>query len=447
MKAQRIEVFLIFVFSFLGLFVLEAHVRTFFADQLTENFYFQPWPSDIMMQTIEIKFMHEFGLQTLWYLHIQPPLFDFIRYLLSIDVWSITGYVSGTDFDLRLYLFYIFIYACFNALVFIWSQSLGLHKGIAICLAFVWAIYPGNLAMATLLESTYLSAFFIAFLIFALQETLRKRERKYFYLFLVFFIFASYTRTVFQFQIIFLFPIVAFYAANKISERKKPLLVAVILGSALVFALPIKQYLLYGTTSTTSFAGQHKIEGIWYYPTSYELSEIEVNDRVLQNSDKFMNKFNSREQVEINYKYEKLFGSLVREKPNVVVDGIKKSARQGIQRLNIPTQNYSPNAIVDFLPWSGATASMAIGQNYLGLGLVVIALIFFRLALQKNLLTSHNTFCYWPIGLLLVSIFLTILIGTNRYEWTELERLKFLIELPFIIYVFGALFRLLNFRK
>lgn len=447
MKTKRKEVLFIFLCSFFGLFALEAYFRKFFADQLFENVYFHAWPSDIMMQTIEIKFMHDFGLQTLWYLHIQPPLFDFIRYVLSIDVGSEIGYVSGADFDQRLYLFYVFIYACFNVLVFIWSLSLGLNKSIAIGVSLMWAVYPGNLAMVTLLESTYLSAFLIAVLIFALQETLRRREKKYFYLFLVFFILASYTRNVFQFQIMLLLPIVAFYLASKIAERRKTLLLAAIFGSALVFALPIKQYLLFGTTSTTSLAGQHKIEGIWYYPTEYELSEIEVNEKFLQNSEKYVNKFNSRQQVEINYKYEVLFANLMREKPNLVVDGIEKSTRQGIQRLNIPTQNYQPNPIVDFLPWSTTTASIAIGQNYLGLGLVALVLALLRLAVGKNLLTKKNIFYYWPIGVLLASIFFTILIGSHRYEWTDLERLKFLIEFPVIIYGFSAILQLLNFKK
>jgi hypothetical protein len=445
-KSKRLEYLLVFVFSFTGLFALEAHIRNNFPDRLTKNFYFQIWPSDFIMQTIEIEFMHEFGLQTLWYLHIQPPLFDFVRWVLSTDLWSKSGFVSGLDLDQRLYCFYIFIYACFNVLVYMWSQALGINRGPAIAITALWSIYPGNLAMATLLDSTYLSAFLIAVFIFALQETLRLKEKRYFYIFLLFFALASYTRTIFQIQVISFLPIIAFYLLTKFPSKKKPMVLAAVLGSALVFALPIKQYFLFGTTSTTTFAGQHKIEGIWYYPTAYEVSQIEVDGKYYVNARKSVNKFNSAGQVGLNLRYEELFRKIISENPNVVINGIEKSALQGLERLNVPTQNYWANAVVGFIPWSDTSAKLAIGQNYLALGTLVLVLFLVRLALRKNLLTKQKAFYYWPVGFWIVAIFLSIIIGSNRYEWTEAERLKFLIEFPVFIYIVSALYRLLNFK-
>ena len=399
-----------------------------------------------MMQTVEIEFMHEFGLQTLWYLHIQPPLFDFIRFALSMNPWSEIGYVAGVEFDRRLYIFYIFIYSCFNVLVYTWSKSLGLSKVLSLVVTALWSIYPGNLAMATLLDSTYLSAFLVAIFIFSIQETLRLRERKYFYLFIVFFILATYTRTVFQIYILLFLPVISFYLLTKISDRRKPLVVAAILGSILVFALPLKQKILFGTTSTTTFAGQHKIEGIWYYPTKSELSQIDIQDKYIDNARKYENKFNNAWQVAWNIKYEELFRQIVIEKPNLVLNGVKKSSLQGLARLNISTQNYWANAIVGFVPWLDISATFMIGKYYLALGVFVVFAALLRLALQRKLCSWRDVFYYWPIYFSLLSIFLSIVVGSNRYEWTEAERLKFLIEFPVLIYLVSAVYWLFFFN-
>src|SRR5262245_62111154 len=46
-----------------------------------------------------------------------PPLYDFIRYLLSFRSVSLPDIVDGTILDGRIYLFYCFIYASFNQLI------------------------------------------------------------------------------------------------------------------------------------------------------------------------------------------------------------------------------------------------------------------------------------------------------------------------------------------
>ena len=399
-----------------------------------------------MMQTLEINFMHEFGLKSLWYLHIQPPLFDFIRFVISLDPWTEAGFVSGITLDKRLYIFYVFVFACFNVLVYTWSRSLRLNRYLALGITILWALYPGNLAMATLLDSTYLSAFLIACFLFALQEALRLRDSKYLYGFIVFFVLASYTRTVFQIQLMFILPVISIYLLTKISDRRKPLVVAAILGSILVFALPLKQKILFGTTSTTTFAGQHKIEGIWYYPTKSELSQIDIQDKYIDNARKYENKFNNAWQVAWNIKYEELFRQTVIDKPNLVLNGVKKSSLQGLSRLNISTQNYWANAIVGFVPWLDVSATFMIGKYYLALGAFVVFAALLRLLLQRKLCSWRDIFYYWPIYFLLLSIFLSIVVGSNRYEWTEAERLKFLIEFPVLIYLVSAVYWLFNFN-
>lgn len=95
----------IFVFSVLFLFSIEFYLQRFNAHKLFGDFYFQMWPSDSLMQTLNIRFLQSHGLDSFTYLHIQPPLFDALRLAISKNYVSAHSYVQDTNLDLRLYLF------------------------------------------------------------------------------------------------------------------------------------------------------------------------------------------------------------------------------------------------------------------------------------------------------------------------------------------------------
>ena len=76
---------LIWAVSGIGLAVYEHHLQDTAGQDLFNGFYFQLWPSEAMMQTVNINILREKGLLSFWYLHVQPPLYDFLRYLLSFE--------------------------------------------------------------------------------------------------------------------------------------------------------------------------------------------------------------------------------------------------------------------------------------------------------------------------------------------------------------------------
>src|SRR5262249_52942810 len=106
--------------------------------------------------------------------------------------------LDGTILDGRIYLFYCLIYGGFNQLIYLWLRAMSFQQGISGVVVSLWAIYPGNLAMATLLDSTYLSAFLIAWTIFLQYLYLRDPSVRRLVVFLVVFLIASLTRTLFQ---------------------------------------------------------------------------------------------------------------------------------------------------------------------------------------------------------------------------------------------------------
>ena len=227
------------------------------------EFHFQVWPSDDLGQTVNIHILLEKGLLSFWYLHIQPPLYDFLRYLLSFEVLGQSDVAAGSILDHRIYLFYCFIYGAFNQLIYFWSRVLGFRNMLALLVASFWGLYPGNLAMATLLDSTYLSAFLIAWTIFSLYLYLRGPSVIRLATFLVIFLTASWTRTIFQihFFVLLLATVVFFLFVFHRQHLARASIVALPLAIA-SFCLPLKQQYLYGTLETTTFAGQHKLEGI-----------------------------------------------------------------------------------------------------------------------------------------------------------------------------------------
>jgi hypothetical protein len=204
--------------------------------------------------------------------------------------------------------------------------------------AILWAIYPGNLAMATLLESTYLSAFLIAMVVFLQYLYLREPSIRGLVFCLGMFLIASWTRSLLQLHFLLLLLVTVAFCVFIFHRQELVRASVIVLPLTLAFFfLPLKQQYLYGTLSTTTFAGQHKIEGIWYRPGAAEINVIEVPTFYVENARKFQSKYNSVEQVVINYRYERIFQHLLTSEPTVILYGLSKSLLQGLRRVWIPT--------------------------------------------------------------------------------------------------------------
>jgi hypothetical protein len=417
--------------SSLGLAFYEKHLQATIGQNLFDGFYFQSWNSDSLGQTVTINSLRGMGLFSFWYLHIQPPLYDFTRYLLSFRGVGQPYVLDGTVLDGRIYLFYCLIYGGFNQLIYLWLRAMGFQQRISSVVTFLWAIYPGNLAMATLLDSTYLSAFLIAWTIFLQYLYLRDPSVRGLVGFLVAFLMASLTRTIFQVHfglwvlVTVIFFVFMFHRRDLIKAS-----IAVFPLALALFILPLKQQHLYGTLSTTTFAGQQKVESIWYRPSFAEIHAIPVPEDYVENARQFQNKYNSVEQVVRNFRYEKIFRNVLISEPTVVLDGLRKSLLQGLHHVWIPTQNYVPNRFIERLPWVKISRLLSGGAACLSI--LLVGLLGYLLAIYYQLCEFRARFLM-IVGFIGLA-FATIVIGSNRYEWCEAERLKFLIEAPLLLF-------------
>jgi hypothetical protein len=423
--------FILFALSSMGLALYEYYLQRTMTGELFEEFYFQRWASDVMMQTVDIHALRELGLLSFWYLHVQPPMYDFLRYALSFDGIGRSEVASGTILDGRIYLFYCLIYGGFTQLIYVWSRALGFQDKPAVALAILWAIYPGNLAMATLLDSTYLSAFLVAWSIFSLYLYLRDPSVGGLAVFLVIFLAASWTRSLFQlhFFILLLFT-VAFFLFRFHRQKLIGASITTLPLAIAFFFLPLKQQYLYGTLATTTFAGEHEVQGIWYQPNIAEINAIEVPNYYIENAQKLQSKYNSVEQVVSNYRHEKIFRRILISDPILVLKGSRGALLQGLRRARIPTQDFIPNRLIETLPWANLSRRLSGGPAYLSV--IVFGTVGYLLAIGFRLCEVRLR--YLVIVGFIGLAFATIVVGSNRYSWTEAERLKFIIEAPVLLF-------------
>src|SRR6186713_402657 len=69
----------VFLVSIVWLTALEMMTSARAADGV----HFQEWTSEFMQQTLPIAVLRDFPLQSLYYLHIQPPLLDTVRAVIA----------------------------------------------------------------------------------------------------------------------------------------------------------------------------------------------------------------------------------------------------------------------------------------------------------------------------------------------------------------------------
>lgn len=436
------------LFSVLSAFVfwlLQTVVRRFDSEELLAGLYFQATPSDEMMQTIELDQLARSPLRALWYLHYQPPGFDLLRLLLSLPEIIQGTAVSAAAVDHRLYFTHILFYGAINGIIFFWAQKLTKSLMVAAATATLWAMFPGNIAMATFLDSLYFSAFLVVLVVHLWLLGVVTWKQGYFLGSGLLLIALSWVRTTLQLPFLLVLIALGTWVAwsHKRGARPRRVRVAVVGLVLLAVLLPLKQYLLFDTLSTTSSSGHHLVGMIRHLPTEQQLREASISQSALANSEKFENKFNNSSELTTNQKLTSIF---IREVIADPVDSFVNSlvtARRAIVKGAGATQDYQPNTLVNRLPWSGVSRSLFSGMSYFAVvafGVCLVGFSFIKLSRLGSLSLADLS----PVGVFLGIQLIVILFGSMRYSsnlemgrgfgwldgftWTESNRLKFLLE-------------------
>lgn len=421
---------IIFFVSLIFLNVLENGYRPYTHD----GAHFQQWTSGSLQQTLPIQVLKNAPIQSLWYLHKQPPTLDFIRAVLAQLFRNATGKHLLQKVDAGIYYIWSLFFAGMATIIYCWMRKLT-NRYFALVAVLSWVINPAPIFYATLLDGTFMSSFFILWFLYELWQV-GKNTGSIVRLSLAS-VLLLYTRTVFQW---YFFPILlCSLILLKMPIRRVYIFIGIV--SALASPLIIKQYLLFGTTSTTTFAGYHKCGVIWYQPSKKEIEhtksliKFKYPDKAAIYSGN--DKFNNEKQYQENLIYSAIFKKRLKTAPMATIKELMRSLKWNSRSYWRPSAKYVSNIIPDHLVW--ADLYNAIFSCRIYLELIFFSLIAWLWTYKKEesvLLSGRKT-----MGMLMPVLYIFLITNLcNRYGWTEAVRLKFLLEPFFYIFITSQIY-------
>jgi len=243
----------VFAAAFVLLEIIESYLRPTTADGV----HFQAWSSETLMQSVSVRELREAPLETLWNLHVQPPLHSAIRAVFAGLHGDRPWGDLVNDVDRDLYHVWALASAALAALVFAWLRKLGLPRALAAMLSLIWFLHPANLGYATLLDSTLLSALMTVWIIYEVWRLSHEPRGSLVPLGCAVLL-AYFTRSLYQWP--FVAVILGSLALLKVPRRNLVAFGAVLVTVVGLYSL--KQALLFGTVATSTLRGTNLVNGI-----------------------------------------------------------------------------------------------------------------------------------------------------------------------------------------
>ena len=383
----------------------------------TNGIYYQGTTSERLMQTVSaLDLAREPGL-SLWYLHIQPPLFDAIRMVAAVgfDGHPKRRYEDlNLHVDLWLYRAWLLVYALIVGLSAYWLGLLTSPRFGALSAIVVVAVHPASVFYATFLDSTILGALatvWLSFEVWAAREQHGSVARLTGATLL-----ACLARSHFQWPIVL---VVATALWLRGVPRRRVASYLIIAGT-LVLAVHVKQYRLFGLTTTSSFAGQGGCRAIrapcepradfTSVPESLDPSAARVLNRVKKRAG--WRNFNHVQALRESFSMMTQFREHLWRQP---VATTLAAYRENLRAFLQPSSSYARHALVKRLPWRGAYNRVFSGWTLVGL-LAAVAAYWLRPAATRR----------ERIGLALPILYVAAV--SVLFESRENMRYKFFIE-------------------
>jgi hypothetical protein len=309
------------------------------------------------MQTVSVKHLRDEPLRSLWYLHIQPPLFDAYRAVLARFYSSLEAGALVDAVDRWIYVAWAAAFAATAALVFAWIHALAGQR-LALVATAVWVLHPAGLAFATLLDTTVAGA--AAFLWFCFELWRLSRSKGSTTRLAVASLVLFFLRSIFQWP--FLLLVVACLILLRLPRRR-------ILGYGAVVGLVaglyvLKQLVLFGTPLTSTFDGRNFCRAIGLGKA--DVSAVQVPPRmlpaslpdpssaaVLREARKIGGSYNYNhlDYLRLSMRLKYFCGRALLERP---LGTTLASLAENFSLYGLPASRYSPNVLVDALPWRDA---------------------------------------------------------------------------------------------
>lgn len=418
----------VFATALLWIFLIEERFR----NDAAEHLYFHAWTSEYMMQTVSVGDLRVEPFKSLWYNHIQPPLFDAIRAVFAAVHPNSHGEALIRSVDGKLYNSWMFVYAATAVLVHAWLNRVRGVRSATIGVA-VFLLLPGPIFYATFLDSTLLSATLILWFFWSLWRFGRGEAVSLELVAASILLF--FTRSVFQWPFLVVLG-VSFW----LMSVPRPRAVRVLLPIGVVMMLFLtKQYVLFGLTTTSSFGPDSFCKGLSEYchgNTKVDLPKTtdRFNAFVLRRAEKLNGEYNYNQEAFLKRSFSQMqeYKALLRRLTPARVAEVLKTNLGFYLR---PTTRHSAHVIVDRLFWRRPFEFLLSGWSFVILLVLSVAAWFTRC--RKLPPADRTAALRYGLGLALPALYVAAV--TIVFESGENMRYRFFLEPTLFVFFWLSL--------
>ncbi len=330
-------------------FALVEIVESIFRRHAIDGVYFQGLTSETLMQSVSLRELRAAPLESLWYLHVQPPVTNLIRAVLLVfhrgASWD--EVMRGVDRDLNHV--WALAAAALAMLTDTWLRRLRVPGALAALFTLGWLLHPATFAYATLLDGTLLSALFTTWVLY---ETWRfgSGDGGSIGRLSAAVLLAYFTRSLFQWP--FVVVMLASLLLLRLPRRQLVIFGAVV--GLTVGLYSMKQAYLFGTVSTSTLRGTNLSRSIAadcgpIVPVAVAhrarlTAPVLTEPRKLDGSENF----NHVDRLSIE---SQLMGCFRRTLAQRTRAALWAGYRSNLDLFVEPSSEYSRNELVDRLPW------------------------------------------------------------------------------------------------
>ena len=354
---------LVFALSFALVEIVESAFRQY----ATDGVYFQGLPSETLMQSVSLRELRAAPLESLWYLHVQPPVTNLIRAVLVVfhrgASWN--EVMRGVDRDLNHV--WALAAAALGALVDTWLRRLRVPGALAALFTLGWLLYPASFAYATLLDGTLLSSLFTTWVLYETWRLGGNEGGSVVWLSAAVLL-AYFTRSLYQWP----FALVMLGSLLLLRVPRRQLVIFATVVGLTVGLYSIKQAYLFGTASTSTLQGTNLTRSIGADCGATEplpdARRLRLTAPVLREPRKLDGSvnFNHVDRLSIERQLVACFRRTWARRPPAA---LWANYRENFDIFLQPSSQYSRNPIVDRLPWRKLVDSLFSGWSLIGLAI------------------------------------------------------------------------------
>jgi len=401
--------------------------------------------SDRMMQTLSSYALWQHPIESILYLHKQPPMLDLIRatFMNVFNYGEKQEFVRKTADD-RMILLHMILFSVLGCFIFTWLRNtIGMTGALVAWLA--WIFHPSPIYYTALLDATMITTALVTWLFYELYVTYKNPSQSSYSRIAVSVGLLFLTRTPFQ-LIFFIGFIPCLFFLGYSTKKVMKTLAIISLFIAPYFA---KQIYFFDTIQSSSFNGYEMYEMLWLNPKP-EITAKKYIDRVNlrypDGIDELLTNdpFNNRQQALENAALQLFLGEWIRNNPGDFIWRLGRSFKYSSPFNSHPSNPnhywkqswiYIENRLTDDLPW--AKPYYWVFHEY-GFPLIFYTFCLSYLWINREEVFKNKKSLLKLTGFIGPFFYLWLISHlSNRSVWSEANRLKFYMEpvyYTFVIY-------------